>query len=172
RLERAEGDVYISLYIAETDFGRGERWGKQRPTALQTVVEEQDLETGLISTESIMQDIESKGKVSIYGVYFDTDSAKIKSDSEPTVEKIAKVLKENPELNIHIVGHTDNTGEFDYNLELSKKRASALAGKLVNEYDINKERLEAKGVGPLAPKETNETEDGRAKNRRVELVKK
>lgn len=172
RLERAEGDVYISLYVAETGFGRGEKWGEQRPTVLQTVVEEKDMETGLISTESIMQDIESKGKVSIYGVYFDTDSAEIKEDSEPTVEKIAEVLKENPELNINIVGHTDNTGEFDYNMELSQKRAEALVNKIVTEYDINKERIEASGVGPLAPKATNETEDGRAKNRRVELVKK
>ncbi|MFO7820077.1 MAG: OmpA family protein [Halanaerobacter sp.] len=172
QLERAEGDLYISLYIAETGFGRGANWGKQRPTVLQTVVEEKEMETGLISTESILQDIESKGKVSIYGVYFDTDSAEIKSDSEATVEKIAEVLRENPKLNIHIVGHTDNTGDFDYNLKLSEKRAAALVNKLVNKYEINEERLEAAGVGPLAPKASNETKDGRAKNRRVELVKK
>ena len=172
RHERTEGDAYISLYIAETDFGRGEDWGQQRPTVLQTVIEEKEMETGLITTGSIIQDIESKGKVSIYGVYFDTDSAEIKLESEETVEKIAEVLRENPELNIHIVGHTDSTGDFDYNIELSKKRAAALVKKLVDEYDINEERLKAAGIGPLAPEATNETEDGRAKNRRVELVKK
>ncbi|MGM0500933.1 MAG: DUF4892 domain-containing protein, partial [Bacillota bacterium] len=60
RLERAEGDVYISLYIAETDFGRGERWGKQRPTVLQTVVEEQELETDLITAKSDFEQDESE----------------------------------------------------------------------------------------------------------------
>ncbi|MGM0420730.1 MAG: DUF4892 domain-containing protein, partial [Bacillota bacterium] len=172
RLERAEGDVYVSLYIAETDFGRGENWGQQRPTVLQTVVEEKEMETDLISSESIIQDIESKGKVSIYGVYFDTDSAEIKAESEETVEKIAEVLRENPGLDIYIVGHTDSTGDFAYNMDLSEERAQALVDNLVSEYGIEEGRLEAAGVGPLAPKASNETERGRAKNRRVELVKK
>ena len=129
------------------------------------------METGLVTAGSIIQDIESTGKVSIYGVYFDTDSAKIKSESKPTVEEIAKVLKNNTNLKLYVVGHTDSTGNFDYNMDLSQRRAEALVDKLVKEYNINRNRLEPAGVGPLAPKESNKTENGRAKNRRVELVK-
>ncbi|MFO7814608.1 MAG: OmpA family protein [Halanaerobiales bacterium] len=170
KLERSEGDLYLSLYVADHGIDGG-NWGEERPAVYQVVVEEKEMETGLVKAGTIIQDIESKGKVSIYGVYFDTDSAEIKSESDPTVEEIAKVLNDNPELNIYIVGHTDSTGEFDYNIELSEKRAEALVNKLVQDYDIDKSRLEPAGVGPLAPKASNETEDGRAKNRRVELVK-
>ena len=170
KLERPEGDVYISLYVADHGIDGGS-WGEQRPAVYQVVVEEKEMETGLVTAGSIIQDIESTGKVSIYGVYFDTDSAEIKSESEPTVKEIAKVLNDNPDLSIYIVGHTDSTGEFDYNMDLSERRAETLVDKLVEEYNINRNRLEPAGVGPLAPKASNEAEDGRAKNRRVELVK-
>ncbi len=170
KLERSEGDLYLSLFVADHGIDGG-NWGEELPAVYQVVVEEKEMETGLVTAGSIIQDIESTGKVSIYGVYFDTDSAEIKSESEPTVEKIAKVLNNNPSLNIYIVGHTDSTGEFDYNMDLSQKRAEALVDKLVQEYDINRNRLEPAGVGPLAPKASNKTEDGRSKNRRVELVK-
>jgi len=70
------------------------------------------------------------------------------------------------------VGHTDSTGNLDYNIDLSERRAESLVEFLVNNYNIDQNRLNSFGVGPLAPKATNETENGRAKNRRVELVKK
>ncbi len=170
KLERSEGDLYLSLYVADHGINGG-NWGEQRPAVYQVVVEEKEMETGLVTAGSIIQDIESTGKVSIYGVYFDTDSAKIKSESKPTVEEIAKVLKNNTNLKLYVVGHTDSTGNFDYNMDLSQRRAEALVDKLVKEYNINRNRLEPAGVGPLAPKESNKTENGRAKNRRVELVK-
>jgi outer membrane protein OmpA-like peptidoglycan-associated protein len=81
-------------------------------------------------------------------------------------------LNENPELELYVVGHTDYTGSLEYNMDLSKRRAKALVERLVSEYNIAKERLIPAGVGPLSPELTNETETGRAENRRVELVKK
>jgi len=129
------------------------------------------METALVTAGSIIQDIESEVEVSIYGVYFDTDSAKIKSESELPIKEIAKVLNDNYDLDLYIVGHTDDSGEFDYNMNLSQRRAESLVDKLVKEYDINRDRLKPVGVCPLAFEVSNETKDGRAENRWVELVK-
>jgi len=171
KLSRAEGDVYISLFTAKHGFYGG-KWPDGQPAVFQVIIEETNLETDLINVESVMQDINSKGKAAIYGIQFDVDSAEIKEESEPTINKIAELLKENPDLNLNVVGHTDSTGNLDYNIDLSERRAESLVEFLVNNYNIDQNRLNSFGVGPLAPKATNETENGRAKNRRVELVKK
>lgn len=171
KLNRTEGDVYLSLFTAKHLF-HGGSWPDGQPAVFQVIVEETDLETDLINVESVMQDINSKGKAAIYGIQFDVDSAEIKEESEPTINKIAELLKENPDLNLNVVGHTDSTGNLDYNIDLSERRAESLVEVLVNDHNIDQNRLNSFGVGPLAPKATNETENGRAKNRRVELVKK
>ena len=80
------------------------------------------------------------------------------------------MLKAEPNLSLHVVGHTDNVGNYDFNLGLSKKRAEAVVAALVAEYSISANRLTAGGVANLAPVAVNTTEEGRAKNRRVELV--
>lgn len=136
------------------------------------VVEKQPLSLKLevLKAEDIKAKIAEKGSVSIYGIYFDHDSYTIKPESEETFREIARFLKENPEVKLYVVGHTDNTGSYDYNLELSKKRAEAVVEKLVREYGISANRLRAVGVGPVSPVAPNATEEGRAKNRRVELV--
>lgn len=171
KLSQVEGDVYISLFTAKHGFYGGS-WPDGQPAVFQVIIEETDLETDLINVESVMQDINSKGKATIYGIQFDVDSAEIKEESETTIKKIAELLKENPELKLNVVGHTDSTGNLDYNIDLSERRAKSLVEVLVNDYKIDENRLNSFGVGPLAPKATNETENGRAKNRRVELVKK
>ncbi|MGM0438641.1 MAG: OmpA family protein [Bacillota bacterium] len=171
KLSRAEGDVYISLFTAKHGFYGGS-WPDGQPAVFQVIIEETDLQTDLINIEGVMQDIRSKGKAAIYGIHFDVDSAKIKDESEPTIDKIAELLKENPDLKLNVVGHTDSTGELEYNIELSERRAESLVEVLVNDYNIDENRLNSFGVGPLAPKATNETEDGREQNRRVELVKR
>jgi len=86
--------------------------------------------------------------------------------------EIAKLLANNPTLNLHVVGHTDSTGAFDHNMTLSKARADAVMNALVSAHGVAASRLQASGVGPLAPVASNDTEDGRAKNRRVELVRR
>jgi len=110
------------------------------------------------------------GHIALYGIYFDTDKAVIKPESRPTLEQIAKLLTGQPQLNVFIVGHTDNQGTHEYNLDLSKRRAEAIAAELVKTYRIAQPRLRTAGVGFLAPVGPNATEGGRALNRRVELV--
>ncbi|HSC61436.1 MAG TPA: OmpA family protein, partial [Rhizomicrobium sp.] len=83
---------------------------------------------------------------------------------------IAKLLKGQPKLSVYIVGHTDSQGGYDYNMNLSRGRAQSVAADLVSRYGIDKARLKTAGVGFLAPLGSNQTEDGRALNRRTELV--
>ena len=82
------------------------------------------------------------------------------------------MLNADPSLNLYVVGHTDMKGKFDYNMNLSKKRAEAVVNELINKYGISSSRLTPDGVGPLVPVATNETDGGRKQNRRVELVAK
>lgn len=121
--------------------------------------------------KSLMSDIQEKGSASVYGIYFDFDKADIKPESEPAINEIAKLLQENKGLKLYVVGHTDNVGGLDYNMKLSKARADAVIKELVTKYKISPDRLKAYGVGSLAPVASNDTEEGKAKNRRVELVK-
>lgn len=125
-----------------------------------------------ISAEEIKGDIKSEGKAVFYGIYFDTDKSVIKPESAPTLTEIGKFLKGNPGMNVFIVGHTDNTGDFNHNMALSKARAEAVVNELVTKYGINKMQITAQGVAQLSPVAANDTETGKAKNRRVEIVKK
>ncbi len=145
--------------------------GFDGPIVLLGIVETKEVETGLIQAKDIYERIKNEGKVAIYGIYFDFDKADIKPESKPTIEEIAKFLKEHPEIKLYIVGHTDNIGKLEYNLDLSKRRAESVVRELTEKYGIEKNRLKPFGVGPLAPVASNDTEEGRAKNRRVELVK-
>jgi OmpA-OmpF porin, OOP family len=137
------------------------------------VIESRAMKTGQIAAASaadITQGLASQGKFALYGLYFDTGKAVLKSESDATLEQVAQVLKGNPSLALYVVGHTDSTGQAKANLELSDRRAAAAVKALVERYGIAKSRLTAKGVGPFAPVGPNKTEEGRAKNRRVELV--
>ena len=110
------------------------------------------------------------GHIALYSTYFDTDKAIVKPESRPTLGQIAKLLTGQPQLNVFIVGHTDSQGAFDYNMDLSKRRAEAIAAELVKSYRIAPTRLHTTGVGMLAPVGSNASDSGRALNRRVELV--
>ncbi len=136
------------------------------------IVESKPLKLGLkvVKAEEIKKRIEERGSVSIYGIHFDHNSAVVKPESEKALREIAKYLKRNPKVKLYVVGHTDNTGGYEYNLKLSLRRAEAVVRKLVKKYGISPNRLKAVGVGPVAPVDTNRTPEGRARNRRVELV--
>jgi outer membrane protein OmpA-like peptidoglycan-associated protein len=108
--------------------------------------------------------------VALYGIYFDSAKAEVKPESQPALTEIAKLLGSNPKLKLHVVGHTDSTGEVAKNIELSRARAKAVALALTTKYSVPAWRLRAEGVGPLSPVASNADEGGRAKNRRVELV--
>lgn len=123
----------------------------------------------LIAFKHLAKSIPSQGTIALYGIYFDTDKTDLKLESVPTLDEIAKLLRDDVGLKLYVVGHTDGMGGFDYNMELSRKRAQAV--ELVGKYGIIQGRLKSAGVDFLAPVGSNEDEDGRAKNRRVDLVK-
>lgn len=124
----------------------------------------------LADAKQMAMEIKNTGKVALYGIYFDTDKATVKPESEPTLKEIAKFLKENPAMKIYVVGHTDSTGDFSHNEKLSEARAQSVVKELTGKYGIAASRLKGYGVGPLAPVASNSTNEGKAKNRRVELV--
>jgi outer membrane protein OmpA-like peptidoglycan-associated protein len=138
-----------------------------------TVIEREPMKQDIvIKADLIKEKIELEGKIAIYGIYFDVGLSQIKPDSEESLEQIALFLKDNPEINCWVVGHTDSDGSFETNSTLSLARAQAVAAYLQNNYSISPDRLFAEGVGPLAPISSNDTEEGKKLNRRVELVKK
>ncbi|MGQ0801426.1 MAG: OmpA family protein [Pseudomarimonas sp.] len=114
--------------------------------------------------------LDRDGRVSVYGIYFDTDQAQIKPESTPTLEAIAALLQARPTLSLYVVGHTDMSGSLAHNRSLSEARGRAVVQALVQTHGIAAQRLEGHGVGPLAPVANNASEVGRSKNRRVELV--
>jgi outer membrane protein OmpA-like peptidoglycan-associated protein len=124
----------------------------------------------VISADQIKSSLAEAGKVVFYGIYFDTDKATLKAESEPTLAEMARFLKSNASTKVFIVGHTDMQGGVERNMKLSQERAAAVVAALSGKHGVAKDRLAADGVGPLAPGAANDTDAGRAKNRRVEMV--
>jgi outer membrane protein OmpA-like peptidoglycan-associated protein len=110
-------------------------------------------------------------RVAVYGIYFDFASATLRPESAPVLKEIAAALAANPTWKLVIEGHTDNVGGAEYNLDLSKRRALAVKDALVSHYSIRANRLAGIGYGFSRPKASNDTAQGRALNRRVELVR-
>ncbi len=169
RLPGAEGDIYVSGHTLYSD-----RYDGRATTALQ-ILEEKPLQTGMvkvdINAEAMARDLDEAGSVRIYGIHFDTGEAVIKEESESILAEIARLLEENQEMKLGVVGHTDATGSVADNMELSQQRADAVVSYLTTQYGISDDRLLPHGAGPWAPVASNEEEDGRARNRRVELIK-
>jgi outer membrane protein OmpA-like peptidoglycan-associated protein len=107
----------------------------------------------------------------VYDLYFDFNSERIREESEPTLREIAEVLRRNPDWKLSIEGHTDNVASDRYNLELSARRAAAVKGTLGARFGIAGARLATAGLGESRPQDRNDTAEGRARNRRVELVR-
>lgn len=124
----------------------------------------------VVSASEIGRAITATGKVAIYGIFFDTGKADVKPESAPSLEQIAAFLKQDTGARLHVVGHTDNVGGLDSNMQLSRRRAEAVSAALVKGYGIAQGRLLPNGVASLAPVASNAAEEGRARNRRVELV--
>ncbi len=165
-MDRPEGTMYVSAAFSDSEAtGR---------FVIAKIIETGELQhTGFALTKA--SDLESKlnaeGKVDIYGIQFDFDRADIKPESRPQLEAISTVLTENPELRLNVIGHTDNQGSEAYNANLSERRAKAVVSALVADFGIDAARLAPVGKGFSAPLASNDTDEGRAKNRRVELAK-
>jgi outer membrane protein OmpA-like peptidoglycan-associated protein len=171
-LSRPEGDVFVSLYVA-VERGDAFPQTKDRAAVLLDVVETKPMDSKMVTVDAsaMAKDIAATGKVALYGLYFDTDKADLKPESAPSLAEIAKLLKGQPGLKVFIVGHTDNVGGYDYNTGLSQRRAKSVVDRLVQQYGIAADRLKPVGAGLIAPVASNDDEAGRAKNRRVEIVK-
>ena len=160
----ADSKTYISLIVSPHSGGDGQR-------ARLIAVTTKSMENRMLDAEKMLSSIAESGKVALYGIYFDTNSDNIQDASAPTLQEIAQLLADNADLNLIVVGHTDNQGSYDYNMDLSRRRADAVADSLVADYGANSSRLRSAGVGYLAPAASNTDEAGRQLNRRVELVR-
>jgi OOP family OmpA-OmpF porin len=123
-----------------------------------------------MNADAMAQGLSDTGQVAIYGIYFDTAKSDLKPESDPALAEIAKLMNAHPGLKVYIVGHTDMVGDAAANLKLSQARAQSVVSALVTKNGIANARLVPYGAGPYAPVATNKTDEGRGKNRRVELV--
>jgi OOP family OmpA-OmpF porin len=158
-VQKGGKETWIAVKAAETSYEL-------------TIVEKEGMKQEVVADAAAMgNDINATGHVSVYGIYFDTGKSTIKPESDAAISEIAKLLKNNGNLKLYVVGHTDNVGSFDSNMKLSKDRADAVTKALSGQHGIAAGRLRPYGVASLSPVASNDTEDGKAKNRRVELVK-
>jgi OOP family OmpA-OmpF porin len=136
------------------------------------IVEPAKIELGKVTVDAkaIQGGLQRDGKIALYGVTFDTNQAVLREESAAQLGEMASVLKAAPALKVFIVGHTDNQGELQANTLLSQKRADAVVAALSSRHGIAPARLVARGVANLAPVSSNDAEEGRARNRRVEMV--
>ena len=111
-----------------------------------------------------------EASIVLLGVTFESGTANLSPEAEARLNTVAPILLQYPGIRFEVGGHTDSVGKFDSNMTLSIARAGAVVDVLVKEYGIDSGRLKAHGVGPLVPTSTNRSADGRAVNRRVELV--
>ena len=120
---------------------------------------------------ALEQQLAKEKHVDVYGIYFDFASDSIRPESEPVLHEIADALNLNKDWNLTISGHTDSIGGAAANLDLSKRRSEAVRKALIERYKVDGTHLSTNGYGASLPKETNDTDAGRARNRRVELVR-
>jgi outer membrane protein OmpA-like peptidoglycan-associated protein len=170
-----KGDFFLTLKLvkngketwaeiaSEVDAG----WGGYTLTIVEKDVMAQEV---IANAASMSADIKATGHVAVYGINFDGDKSEIRPDAEAAIAEIAKLLKQDSSLKVFVVGHTANVGNVETSLKLSQERAEAVAKTLTDKYGIAAARLSSFGAGPYCPVSTNLTEEGRAKNRRVELV--
>lgn len=136
----------------------------------QDIIEKQLLETGKVTAEIVSKGIQNDGHIAIYDILFETGKWDIKPESEQVFRNIAEYMNSNPAKKFYIVGHTDNVGDFEANMTLSENRAKSVLNELVVKHGVKAENLKAYGVSSLAPVANNATEEGRKKNRRVDIV--
>jgi OOP family OmpA-OmpF porin len=139
---------------------------------LETIAVETALTQDVLATAAALSSgLSASGHAVVNGILFDTGKADVKPESAPAIEEVVKVIKQDAKLKLYVVGHTDNVGALAANVDLSNRRAAAVVQLLITKYGIAADRLQPHGGGPYSPLASNDTEDGRTVNRRVELVK-
>ncbi|MBB4285072.1 OmpA family protein [Roseospira goensis] len=171
--ETAEGTVVVSVFAAVEGFDHHPET-REHPLVLVDVVESAPMDDRMVfvDAEAMAGDLDEEGRVALYGIHFAFDRDEVQPESDPTLAEIAALLAGDPALTLYVVGHTDMTGGHAYNMDLSRRRAAAVVAALTGRFGVAPDRLVPAGVGPLAPVARNDTEAGRALNRRVELVRR
>jgi OmpA-OmpF porin, OOP family len=170
------GDVFVTIFCgAITGSWKAPEKGIETGTVLARVdvLEEKPRADRmvLVKAPEMETQITSTGRVALYGILFDFNKDTVKPESDPTLAQISALLKNEPSLKLLVVGHTDNVGEFEFNRDLSTRRANAIVQALVSRFGVEKSRLFPFGCSFASPAAPNTTEEGRTKNRRVELVR-
>lgn len=170
--DQAGQTTYLHLTVVQWDKANATFKANKGAYAALDIVDVGEMKQNMVtvSASEMSKSIASTGRVALYGILFDTGAASIKPESKPALDEIAKFLKSDPAIKLRVVGHTDNQGNLDGNIALSKRRADAVNAALASQYGIASQRLSAFGVADLAPLASNASEEGRAKNRRVELL--
>jgi OmpA-OmpF porin, OOP family len=186
KIARPEGDVHVVVYAtaiaepfeasvpADPSAATYRAAAKGQVVFQVDVVEAKTMESKMVTVAAadMAAGIARTGSIALYGILFDTNSAEVKPESVPTLQEIAKLLKSQPALKLLVVGHTDNVGTFESNMDLSQRRAVSVVRSLVSGHGVDQGRLTPVGVSFASPVASNKTEDGRAKNRRVQLVER
>ncbi len=173
RIPQANGEAWIAIHTYQLVDDLYCKALNGRTIAVIHILEPKarDQKMVVVSADAMAKSLGASGKIALYGIFFDTNKTDIKPESAPTLAEIAALMKADSKLAVLIVGHTDSVGGFDYNVDLSKRRAEAVTALLAKSYGVPPARLRAAGVGMMAPSASNDAEEGRARNRRVELVK-
>lgn len=166
------GDAHVFVFAAYQDNFADSEAGNRVAIFLEHVLSEpvRDRSMVLLSAQEMASALTQVGRVPLYGLQFDFNQASLRPESRPQLDALARMLSEQPQLNVYIVGHTDNTGTLESNLNLSQQRAETVVDSLIRNYGIIGERLRPQGVASLSPLATNATQEGRALNQRVEMV--
>ncbi|MGO1075562.1 OmpA family protein [Inquilinus sp. CA228] len=173
-LSKDGATVSIALYVTEFEDGYTPQVEVEKGQAIVQldVIESGTLQDKMVTVTAaeIGRGLSAQGHIALYGIYFDFAKSELKPESKPALDQVAQFLKDDPALKIHVVGHTDNVGGTETNMTLSRARAAAVVAALVKQYGVAAGRLNPAGVGPLAPVAPNDSDEDRAKNRRVELI--
>lgn len=170
---RSPQGVTVALFVALSQAKKKKVNLIGHPLLHLEIIESEKAKTGLVTVtaQEHYQEITETGSSSLPSdVLFDVDKFVLKPDASKPLEEAAKLLQEHPQMELFVTGHTDTTGGLEHNMELSLKRAQAVVNALTQKHGIATSRLQARGLGPLAPVATNSTPEGRQKNRRVEFV--
>ncbi|MFA5909219.1 MAG: OmpA family protein [Vicinamibacterales bacterium] len=150
-----------------------EVWADFTGQYILTIVEKAGMVQDIVANAgAFASGLRTTGHIAVEGIYFETGKSELKPESAPAIAEVAKLLKADASLNLYVVGHTDNVGALEGNIKLSQDRAQSVVQAIVRTPGIEAARLKAYGDGPYAPVASNDSEEGRAKNRRVELVKR
>ena len=162
RVSKAGTEVWFSTSVGNQPSGL---------PIMMVIIEKEGMKQDVtLDAKAMAHDIGEAGRVAVYGILFDTGKSELKPESAPALTEIAKLLKDDPLLKVYVVGHTDMVADLATNMRLSQARAQSVVNALVSQHGIVGARLIPYGDGPYAPVASNRTEEGRAKNRRVELV--